>query len=465
MRLRDRSARARQGGLGLLPVNVPSERAVARAGRPPGWWPSGVYYGWALVTVLGVTATVSYGILSYAFGVFIGPMGDELGWSKTEITGAFSLASIVAGLVALPVGRWVDQHGARAIMTAGSVLAALLLVWWAEVRTLAGFYALWALMGVASAAVLYEPAFAVVAWWFKARRGRALTLLTFLGGFASVIFVPLTTWLVAAHGWREALYWLAAIYAAATIPLHGLLLRRRPQDLGLEPDGGRTSAKPDAIGQARSRSLEPSVPADIAVRGREFHWLTLAFALSTLATTAVSVHLVPLLLERGFSLAFAGGAMGLLGLMALPGRLIFTPLGSRWSRAAVTASIFTLQAVACVALLASRGPLAVWLFVALFGAGFGAITPARAALLAELYGPASYGRISGVLALVLALARAGAPVGASLVYTAGGGGAAGYDVVAALLLVLTVGSAGAVLAIRRHHSALGVATTPTMETS
>jgi MFS family permease len=435
---------------------------TAPTARPPGWWPSRIYYGWALIGVLGTTATVSYGILSYAFSVFIGPMGEELGWSSIEITGAFSLASVVAGLAALPVGRWVDHHGARGIMTAGSILAALLLVWWSGVQTLPAFYALWALMGLANAAVLYEPAFAVVTWWFQARRGRALTVLTFLGGFASVIFVPLASRLVATHGWREALLWLAAIYAGTTIPLHGLLLRRRPHDLGLEPDG-RAPSGPRTGGWTGARPLERSVPAGIAFPGPEFRWLALAFALSTLATTAVSVHLVPLLLEQGFSLAFAGGAMGLLGLMALPGRLIFTPLGGRWSRVTVTASIFALQAVACVTLLADRRPLAVWFFVALFGAGFGAITPARAALVAELYGPVHYGRISGILALVLALARAAAPVGASLVYAAGGSGVAGYDLVVVLLLVMSVGACGAVMAIRRSASAPAIPAVPARE--
>jgi hypothetical protein len=137
-----------------------------------------------------------------------------------------------------------------------------------------------------------------------------------------------------------------------------------------------------------------------------------------------------LLLERGFALGFAGGAMGMLGLMALPGRLIFTPLGSRWARSTVTASIFGLQAVACAVLLASRQTAAVWLFVALFGAGFGAITPARAALIAELYGPAHYGRISG------------------------------YDVVVAALLALSLGSASAVMAVRRGSSAFAAPATP-----
>jgi MFS family permease len=190
----------------------------------------------------------------------------------------------------------------------------------------------------------------------------------------------------------------------------------------------------------------PSVPAREAVRSRSFRWLATAFALSALTSTAITVHLVPLLLERGYGAAFAGAAMGVLGLMALPGRLVFTPLGSRWRRSAVTASIFALQASACVVLLLTRHPAAVWVFVVLFGAGFGAITPARAALVAELYGPLHYGKIAGVLALLVSLARAVAPVGASLLYALGGGVRHGYDVVVVALLALCVASGVTVLA-------------------
>lgn len=403
----------------------------------------GFYYGWVLVGVLGVTATVSYGILTYAFTVFIAPMQAELGWSKAEITGAFSLATLVAGVAALPVGHWVDRHGARWLMTAGSVLASVLLLAWARVETVVGFYAIGVGLGVAMAAVLYEPAFAVLAVWFRARRGRALTALTFLGGFASVIFVPLAAVWVEAYGWRGALFRLAMIQAATTIPLHALLLRRRPEDHGWSPDG----AVPGPVSERHSR-IERSVPAGVAVRSDSFRWVTVCFGLSSLATTAIAVHLVPLLLERGYPPAFAGAAMGMLGLMALPGRLVFTPLGDRWPRGAVTASIFVLQAAGAALLLAVSDAWAVWAFVALFGAGFGAITPARAALVADLYGPAEYGRISGVLALFTSFARAAAPVGASLLYAVGGG----YGAVSAAVLAVCLASAGAVLRAERSPS-------------
>jgi MFS family permease len=406
-----------------------AERSAPSAARPR------LYYGWVLVAVLAVTETVSYGVLQYAFPVFLAPMEAELGWSRTAMTGAFSLASLVSGFAAIPAGRWVDRHGARGLMTAGSLLAALLLLAWAATDDLAAFYAIWAGLGLAMAAVLYEPAFAVVASWFHHLRGRALTLLTFVAGFASVSFVPLATWLVEAYEWRRALVWLAVILAAATILPHAILLRRRPEDLGLLPDGG-SRVDDDGTGAFR-----PSVPADVAIRSASFRWLTIAFALSSLTTTALAVHLIPLLLERGYAPAFAGAAMGAVGLMALPGRLIFTPLGSRWPRAAVTASIFLLQALGIAALMMGGGEAWVWACVALFGAGFGAITPARAALLAEFYGPLEYGRISGVLAMFLALARAAAPVGASVLYAVGGG----YTPVLWTLLAACLAAGAAVL--------------------
>lgn len=415
----------------------------------PRWWPARWYYGWALVGTLGLTIVVSYGILSYSLAAFILPMSHELGWSKVTITSGFSLAHLVAGCVSIPMGEWVDRRGARGLMTAGSVLAALLLVAWSRVETLSAYYVLWMLMGVAMAAVFYEPAFAVITTWFHLQRNRALTVLTFIGGFASIIFVPMATTLVAAIGWREALVVLAIAYALLTVLPHAVVLRRRPLDFGLGADGAPPFSQWPRLNTGTTRDGVASA----AVRSPAFRLVAIAFALAAFVSTAMTVHLVPLLLERGFSPAFAGSAMGVLGLMALPGRLIFTPLGARWSRASITAVIFALQTVACVVLLVTPSAIGVWTFVLLFGAGFGAITPARASLVAELFDTTAFARISGVLALVLSLARAAAPVGASLMYAAGGT-ASGYAVVlcvAALLGViaavsLMVGSAQPVAA-------------------
>jgi MFS family permease len=195
------------------------------------------YYGWVLVLTLAVTETTSFGVLYYAFTVFVTPMREELGWSTAVLTGAFSLSQLLNGLAGVPAGRWLDRHGPRLLMTVGSCVAMLLVLAWSRVDSLVAFYAIWAAIGVTGAAVLYEPAFVVVANWFVKQRSRALTVLTFIAGFASVIYIPLAGWLVEAQGWRTALVTLALILGIGTIPLHALVLRRRPADIGLLPDG------------------------------------------------------------------------------------------------------------------------------------------------------------------------------------------------------------------------------------
>ncbi len=147
----------------------------------------------------------------------------------------------------------------------------------------------------------------------------------------------------------------------------------------------------------------------------------MAFFLSQLATAAVAVHLVPYLIDVGYDAGFAALATGLIGTMALPGRLIFTPLGDRLPRHQVTACLFLLQTIALAVLLQLHSLLGVYAFVILFGIGFGAMTPARAALVADLFGPTHYGKINGMLALFVTGSRGLAPVTAGVVYDVVGG--------------------------------------------
>jgi MFS family permease len=169
-------------------------------------------------------------------------MQQELGWSRTALTGAYSLAIIVSGVAAIPVGRWLDRHGARALMTTGAAAASLLVLAWAQVTDLAAFYATWIGIGVAMAAVLYEPAFAVIATWFRdaAERTRALLGLTVIAGFASVIYVPMAGWLVQTLGWRQALVVLAALLVVLTVLPNAILPGRRPDELDRPPHGQGT---------------------------------------------------------------------------------------------------------------------------------------------------------------------------------------------------------------------------------
>jgi MFS family permease len=363
------------------------------------------YYGWVIVGVLALTETVSFGVLAYAFAVFLVPMQQELGWSPTAITGAYSLAVVVSGLAAIPVGWWLDRHGARALMTLGSAAATALVLAWSRVEDLMALYAIWAGIGLVMAAVLYEPAFAVIATWFARARHQALAVLTVVAGFASVVFTPLAGWLVEVQGWRGALVTLAAILGVLTIPPHALALRRRPEDLGLRPDGAAahppppaTDATPVASGGPPTDDNNPparSVSARAALRDPGFWWLTAALFMATLAVTMISVHLVAYLRERGYSASFAATWTGLLGAGAVLGRVAVTLAGRRLPLPLVTAAMFALQTLAVLVLVGWRQPAGVAAFVVLFGLGVGLVSLARAALVADFYGRASYATISG----------------------------------------------------------------------
>lgn len=148
------------------------------------------YAGWRVVGTLAVTETVCWGVLFYTFTVVLLPMQADLAAGPGVVSGAFSLGLLVMGVGAIPVGRWVDRHGGRAVMTLGSLLGGVAVLAWSRVQDVAQLYAVFALLGLAAAMVLYEPAFAVVVQWFDRRRMTALLLVTVAAGFASTIFVP-----------------------------------------------------------------------------------------------------------------------------------------------------------------------------------------------------------------------------------------------------------------------------------
>jgi MFS family permease len=379
-------------------------------------------YGWVVVLTLSITELISWGAMYYSFGVLLTPMHVELGWSRAELSAGFSIGLLVAGLAAIPLGRWVDLHGPRLLMTSGSILGVAMLLAWSQVQHLVAFYAAWAGIGLACAATLYEPAFATLASWFRSNpkeRTRALAVLTFFGGLASLAFIPLAEYLVRSFGWREALIWLAAIVAVGTILPHAVLLRRastteeRQQHQVVATQGQLVQSPSLPAVSTMPQPTAPSVDLRTALRSPVFWWLALAFSLNTLIVVTLNVHLVSYLIESGNSSSLAALAAGAHGLFSVTGRLTLAPLSSRIQSGRLLACLFLLQVAALIALL-FPSITGIAMYVVLFGIGSGAATPVRAALIAERYGHANYGRINGTLTTVAIWARVAAPIGAGL---------------------------------------------------
>lgn len=368
------------------------------------------YYGWYIVAALAITETISWGIIYYSFSVFLSPMETEFGWSRAALTGAFSLSLLVMGVCAYPVGSWVDRKGGRWLMTAGSTAAALLVYAWSQTQTIWHFYLVWIGLGLCAAMVLYDAAFIVVAQWFSVRRGTALAIVTFAAGLASTIFLPLSDWLLRQYGWRDAVAWLALLLAVVTIPLHALVLRRKPEEMGLLPDGGK--APETGI------PLLPRFGIDVrgAISGRTFWLLTLAFGLLALSASAIRVHFIPLLIDVGISPTVAAYAAGMIGVTQVVGRLFFAGIERRMTRAALLVGVFAVQAASLAVLLAGQSPALIWGFILGFGAAQGMATLVRPAMLTELYGISHFGRISAIMGFFLIVCQTVAPFAASVVF-------------------------------------------------
>lgn len=348
----------------------------------------------------------------YGFPVFLASMEADLDGSRVAITGAFTVGMAVAALAALPVGRWLDRRGPWGLMTLGSCLGVTLVIAWSQVTGVVGLYAVWTLMGLALAATLYEPAFGAVVRWFPTRhRDRALTIVTLAGALASTIFMPISAGLLQRWGWRPALLGLAAILALVTIPLHALVLRRQPPHLAR---GRGRPAGPESRG--------PGVTLAVAARTPIFWALSLAFSIGSFATSAVTLHLIPYMVENGHAATGVAIAIGWMGAMQIPGRLVFITVAGRFGAVGVTMAVFVAQALGLALVALAPGlPGGLGLVIVVLGAANGMATLARATTLAEVFGPAHYATISGAVALGANGARALGPVGASLLYALLGG--------------------------------------------
>jgi predicted MFS family arabinose efflux permease len=391
--------------------------------------------GRGIVAAFAVTQTIGYGTLYYAFAVFLTPLAADLHASATAVTGAFTAGVLTGAVLAVPVGRWLDRHGGRALMTAGSLAGTLLLVAWANVGTLWQLYVVQVGIGVATAASLYEAAMAVVVSWFDARRrGTAILTVTIVAGFAGSIFLPLAGWLTGHFGWRQALLALAAVQAL-TVPLHALVIRRPPR----QPV--RPSATPPGHGGITA-----------ALTDHAFWVLAVGFTAHTAAISTVTVHLVAALISWGHPAPFAATIAGLLGVLSVTGRLVTTGLQRRFHAATVTAAVFALQAAAAATLpIAGATAAGAVIGVTAFGLGFGVATIARPVLLAERYGPTGYATLAGILVVPMTIAKATAPLGAALLAT----GSRGYGPVLGCTALCCASAAVCLAILDRHNDRRG----------
>lgn len=381
-------------------------------------------YDGRLVGWLSLGQLISWGSVFYAFALLLEPVERDLGLGRAEASLAFSLALLAEGVMAWSVGRWIDRGHERAVMTGGSLLVAIALFAHSFVTGAAGFYAAWIALGAGLAATLYNPVFAIVTRRFPHDFRRAIITLTFLGGLASTVFIPLIAWLVAELGWRHALWVLAAIHLLVCVPLHARVLRGAPP--------GRA-----AVAQRDGRAAEAS--ASVHLRSLPFLFIGVFSVLLMAVTAALPPHMVSLLRGSGLSERWAIAVPASIGIVQVLGRALLYVFEHRFDVHLANRLIPCLIPLGLLALLVGHGHAgAALLFVALYGMGNGMLTIVKGTAIAQYVNRDHVATLNGALGLPMAIARALAPLMLGVLWTQDAGYTAGLWVLLAASVVAVV---------------------------
>lgn len=378
-----------------------------------------------IVWPLAVAETIVWASVYYIFPALLPVWEADLGWSKTVLSGAFTLSLVATAIFAPITGRLIDKGFGRAVLAGGALGGAVLLALLTLTDQVWQFYALWFGIGIAASCSLYQACFALLTYALGDRARRAITLVSLVAGFAGTVAFPSAHALVDIGGWRLAVLVFAGVVAAVALPLFW-------------------KSAGAAVRHARTIEAAPESRMKDAMRlmARLAFWLlAVSFALIAINHGIVTTHILPILAERGVTDQAAILAASMIGPMQVAGRLAMMAAERHVSTRAIAVGCDVALAIAVAMLLAATlEPGFVVGFVILMGAGIGVTSIVRPVVVAELMGRSNFGLISGLLAMPTTIGYAAAPTLAALIWEGGG-----YDRVLAFALAVTLVGLGALL--------------------
>ena len=424
-----------------------------------------VFYGWWVVSASAGIIFLTGGTFFYGFSALVKPLQNEFGWSRALISGAFSVRTEVGGLASPVVGYLVDRIGSRRLLLTGVALVGVGFILLSRVESVWAFYAAVMIIAVGMSATGGPVALTAAAHWFERQRGRAMAVLTAGAGSSGVMVVVLAT-LISAFGWREALLIMGIVQLALCIPL-ALVVRHRPQEMGLLPDGeplqprpaaGRATALAEADGLADGplRLQDSGFTIAQALRSRTFWLLALAMSLAGFGSTAIIVHQVVYVTEAaGLSDEEAAVVAMMMPMISLVGRLGFGWLADYREKRQVLAASYVLLGLGILLLAAAQEPWQLVFFLVVFSPGWGGSIAVRPAFQAEYFGLRAFGAIQGLMFTVSTLGSVAGPIFAGWVHDS----TDTYRQAFVVLALATLAAAPAVLMVGRPRRAVAPAPT------
>jgi sugar phosphate permease len=413
------------------------------------------YYGWVIVGATFIAAGFASGISIWSISIFVAPMTDELGWSRTSFFAALTIRSVIAGLLAPIMGPWLDtKHGPRLMALGGAIALGASL---ASLSLVTAVWQFWLLYGVLGAVTQMGSGFViaqtVVPKWFVRKRGRALGITTIGTGLGSLIFPVSVSALVNAMGWRDAWLVLSGATVLVLAPL-ALLLRTRPEDMGLLPDGDLEPLAETRAGA--QRSAEQEMTRGQAMRTPAFWLLAGSFSFITLGLIGFQSNWFPFLQEAGFTDVQASTSIALYGALSGISRPFWGLAGERVPVRYLLAGIALLTGMGIIWLLNVEAVPMLYAYMGITGLIMGGYVLLQPLITANYFGRRHLGSVSGTMRPIMTASAALSPLMIGVLYDLRGG----YTLAFLVSMAAWLTAAGIVLIARPPQRALSTQSAP-----
>ncbi len=384
----------------------------------------GMFYGWKLAGLALLVIGLASGPVWSGVGVWVKALEMHFGWSRAQLTGAFSLAQLEGSILGPLLGYLIDRLGPRRMVFIGLVITGLGFVLFSRTNNLLTFYVSYGLIMLGTAAGSWLPLMTVVNRWFIRKRGLAMAVAAEGSPLGGLLLLPVLALAVTpSHfGGSTTALWIGMVFLALAFPI-SRFIRERPEGYGERADGDPSpNASMSQIEVVRTppRDIgsrdQPDFTASQAIRTSAFWLITFGHAFSSMLFATLTVHLVPMLTDQGLSLQSSANVFSAMMGVAAVFQLIGGYVGDRMeTRVAIAAFGFIQAAGFTVAVFTESMPMAI-LFAVLFGAGFGGRNPLTVAIRAEYFGPNAFATITGISSAPMYLFMLAAPLFAAFIF-------------------------------------------------
>ena len=382
----------------------------------------GLFYGWKLVGLSLFVIALGSGPVWSGMGVWVKALELHFGWSRTQLTGAFSMAQLEGSVVGPVTGYLIDKLGPRRMVFIGFTITGFGFILFSQTTHIATFYVAYALIMLGTSAGSWLPMMTAINRWFNRLKGRAMAVAgegSFLGG---LLLVPVLAWAVdpAHHGWSVTSMWIGIVFLVAGWPL-SRLIRERPENYGQRPDGDPPAnasqrLAPSAAVATTGFTDGPEFTARQALRTRAFWFITFGHALSAMLTATLTVHMVPMLTDQGLSLQTAAYVWSVVMAVGMAFVLLGGYIGDRMSKNLAIFGFTILQVVGFLMAAFVDNLATAMVFAVLYGAGFGGRVPLTTAIRGHYFGNRAFATIMGISMAPLSLFTLTAPLFAAVMF-------------------------------------------------